>query len=343
MRTDDLATPTIPARYALIVVEAAEAHGVGPDALWERAGIAPHLVDDTNARMSALHLRSLLEAAIELTGEPALGYEIGLGSSLMSHGLMGFGMMTSSSVREAISLGVEFLQLRLPVLSAELRVEGGVAAVTVVETAPLGDLRRFLFDTFLVKLSRIGTSLTDGVIGVDDVELWFDYEEPEYHARMRDRLPRMRFEMGSNEVRFDAAVLERRLETADPINARFVEEQCRRELEQLGLADDVVGRVRALLRTREAGYPTLAEAAQRLHTSSRTLKRRLHEHGTSFHQILDAERRGEAIRLLSSTTLSVEQVARRLGYADASSFRRAFSAWTGRNPSDFRGERRATP
>ncbi|MBK6858476.1 MAG: AraC family transcriptional regulator [Microthrixaceae bacterium] len=34
------------------------------------------------------------------------------------------------------------------------------------------------------------------------------------------------------------------------------------------------------------------------------------------------------MRLLTSTSLSIEQVARRLGYSDSSSFRRAFQGWT---------------
>jgi AraC-like DNA-binding protein len=267
---------------------------------------------------------------------------MGLDSSLTSHGIMGFGMMTSSSVREAIRLGVEFLQLRVPVLSAELRVADDIAAISVVETVALGELRQVLFDTFLVKLARIGPSLTGGSIGFDDVELWFDYEEPEYYQRMRDRLPRVSFEMGSNEVRFDASVLDRRPDTADPINAKLIEQQCRRELEQLGLAGDLVGQVRAVLRNADEGYPTLVEVARLLHTSSRTLRRRLHDRGTTFQQILEGVRRAEAIRLLTCTALSVEQVGRQLGYSDASSFRRAFYGWTDTNPSDFREGHRTT-
>lgn len=342
MRTGDLVRPMMPARYALLVSEAVEAHGVSQDRLLEAARLPPDFLGDPNQRMSVVHLARLVQSAIELSGEPGLGYEIGLGSSLTSHGIMGFGMMTSSSVRDAIELGLEFLQLRVPLLSADLRVEGEVASVSVVETVPLGDLRQTLLDVFLVKVARIGSSLVDRGLDADEVELWFDGARPPYHERFADRLPPMRFEMGSNEVRFDATALDWRLDSADPVNARLVEEQCRREWEQLGLGGDVVGQVRAALQRASDGYPTLAEVADRLHTSSRTLKRRLQEQGTSFHALLDAARRAEAIRLLTSTSLSVEQIGRQLGYADASSFRRAFHGWTDANPSDVR-ERHRTP
>lgn len=335
--------PTVPARYALLVLEAVDALGADHRQVLDAVGLDPRSVQDPDVRLPADTLAALAATAVELTGEPGLGYEIGLSSSLTSHGLMGFGMMTSATLRDAIQLGIEFLQLRVPVLSAQLRVEGSVAAVSVVETVPLGDLRELLFDTFLVKLARLGTSLSDGTIAVDDVELWFDYPEPEHHRRLAHRLPPMRFEMGSNEVRFAASMLDRRPRTADPINARLVEAQCRRELEQLGLSGDVVAQVRAALTDAQHGYPTLDQVAAGLHLSARTLRRRLRAHGTSYHQLLDAARRADAVRLLDSTTLSIEQIARRLGYAEASSFRRAFSAWNQQSPSEFRRTRRRTP
>lgn len=339
MRTEDLVRPTVPVTYARLVLEAAEAHGVPGARVLREAGIAPPLPDDPNERLSVLDIANLMDRTIDLTGAPQLGYEMALGSSLMSHGIMGFGMMTASSLREAIELGVEFLHLRVPVLSAELRVDGDVASVAVAETVPLGDLRQVLLDLFLVKLVRIGESLTEHRLRPDEVEIWFDYPEPAYHAAFRDLLPPMSFSMGANELRFPAALLDERPDTADPVNVKLVEDQCRRELARVGLADDLVAQVRAVLHSRGDGYPTLAEAADLLHTSTRTLKRRLRDHGTSFHELLDAARQAEAIRLLATTTTSVEQVAHHLGYADARSFRRAFQTWTGRAPSAFRSER----
>lgn len=340
MRTDDRALQTVPATYVRLVLDAVEAHGVEGAAVLRAAGVAPEVVDDPDQRIPVLDIGTLLEEAIELTGEPGLGYEIALSSSLMSHGIIGFGMMTSPTLRDAIGMGVEFLHLRLPVLSAELRVEGDDAVVSVVETVPLGTLRRPLFDLFLVKLARIGQTLTDHRLRLDDVEIRFDDPEPEYHARFRHRLPPMSFDRGADELRFPAALLDRRPDTADPVQAGRVEEQCRREVARLALPVDVVAEVRAALRRTEDGYPTLPEVAWALHTSTRTLKRRLHDHGTSFHELLDADRRAEATRLLTTTTQSVEQVARRLGYADARSFRRAFHAWTGTTPGAFRDRRR---
>lgn len=152
----------------------------------------------------------------------------------------------------------------------------------------------------------------------------------------------MRFEMGSNEARFPPFALDLTPETADPFNASLVAQQCRQELEKLGLEQNIVAKVTALLQDAEGGYPTLSEVADQLHTSSRTLKRHLQDRGTSFYLLLDTARRARATQLLTTTDLSIEQIAHELGYADASGFRRAFHAWTGTNPSDARRRRRAS-
>jgi AraC-like DNA-binding protein len=47
-------------------------------------------------------------------------------------------------------------------------------------------------------------------------------------------------------------------------------------------------------------------------------------------------RRSLATELLENTHMVIDQVAERVGFSDATSFRKAFKKWTGRSPTDFR-------
>lgn len=76
--------------------------------------------------------------------------------------------------------------------------------------------------------------------------------------------------------------------------------------------------------------------ACQLAMSPRTLSRRLQDEGTSFKRLSDEVRLEHAERLLSATHLSIQDVARRTGFADASSFIRAFKRATGRTPAALR-------
>jgi AraC-like DNA-binding protein len=91
--------------------------------------------------------------------------------------------------------------------------------------------------------------------------------------------------------------------------------------------------VRRLLASDDA---SLESIASQLELSPRTLRRRLAAEGVSFSTLVEQSRRDEALRLLRSSRLSVEDVARQLGYTNASTFVRAFHRWTGQTPKQYR-------
>jgi len=72
-----------------------------------------------------------------------------------------------------------------------------------------------------------------------------------------------------------------------------------------------------------------------MHTSERTLRRRLSEHDTSYLSLLDELRAALARKLLQEPALTIDDVAQRLGFSDTSSFFHAFKRWTGSTPSSF--------
>ncbi len=81
---------------------------------------------------------------------------------------------------------------------------------------------------------------------------------------------------------------------------------------------------------------TIDAVAKALHTSVRTLNRRLAEEGTTFHAARNALRRDMAVHRLTNSNTGMAALAFELGFADASGFCRAFRQWTGSSPSDYR-------
>jgi AraC-like DNA-binding protein len=79
--------------------------------------------------------------------------------------------------------------------------------------------------------------------------------------------------------------------------------------------------------------PALEEVAATLERPSSTFRRQLERSGTSFRKLRDASLAAQAQRLLQRGDLSVEQIASRLGFSDASTFRRAFRKWCGVAPT----------
>jgi AraC-like DNA-binding protein len=88
----------------------------------------------------------------------------------------------------------------------------------------------------------------------------------------------------------------------------------------------------------KARWLTIEEMSRKIGMSSRTLRRRLEEKGTTYRALLEEVRRKQAEDLVARTALTVEQIADSLGYAETASFTHAFKRWTGRSPREFRSE-----
>jgi AraC-like DNA-binding protein len=83
--------------------------------------------------------------------------------------------------------------------------------------------------------------------------------------------------------------------------------------------------------------PSLPETASALHTTTRSLQRRLKDEGTSFGDLRDQIRQDLAAGLLASNKFTVSEIAYMLGYAGPANFRRAFKRWEGVNPGQYGG------
>jgi AraC-like DNA-binding protein len=95
-------------------------------------------------------------------------------------------------------------------------------------------------------------------------------------------------------------------------------------------------RVRAQLRQDLLHMPELPDVATALDLHPQTLRRRLAAEGSTFKQIKSDIRRDTALHFLGKRALSVEEVAHRAGFSEASAFIRAFKGWTGLTPYAYR-------
>lgn len=86
----------------------------------------------------------------------------------------------------------------------------------------------------------------------------------------------------------------------------------------------------------DAGALQAGDAARRLALSERTLHRRLADEGTRFSAIVDKSRYQRACQLLADAKMSVESIAFAVGFAEPSSFSRAFKRWSGMGALQYR-------
>lgn len=100
---------------------------------------------------------------------------------------------------------------------------------------------------------------------------------------------------------------------------------------------DPVNAMRAVIqRLIPEGRSGIRSAALVVGMSVRTLQRRLAETGVSYSDLVDDVRLTSALILIDDRSIKLSEIARKLGYADAANFDRAFKRWTGLSPSQAR-------
>lgn len=333
MTPDELTKPSVPMAYVHLTLQIAIDRGVNRAALLDGLGLTSERLEQPDARIGLLLYGRLCLRALQLTAEPALGYEFGLRNNLTTHGFYGFGVMSQQSVRDAFEFAVRFAPLRMPGWNLRFFIEGGDAVLEAREAVPFGLLRQYALDMMMISLAN---SHQQFLPTRNIATLWFDCPEPAYYARYRNLLPPARFSAAANQMRFPAELLAHPLVTANAVTARLVARECERELALLGYTEDLLERVRAVIQNEKGRYPSLEAVATRLYMTGRTLKRRLRAHGMQYRQLLEEARKRDSIRLLEDPSLSLEEIAHRLGYSASANFSRAFRKWTGLSPGSYR-------
>lgn len=311
----------------LDLVELASARwNVAPSALLEGLPITRDALAEPAIRVPLRVCEAIVARAYALTGEPSLAFIAGAHMKLSSHGFLGFAAMTASTIREALELATRYASTRTGAIGLALYVESGTASIVIEERADLGTLREFIVIALMFGLMQLGRSLT-GVPLDGAAELAF--AEPAY-ARALGLGARLRFAQPAHRLVFASPILDLPLTSADAAAKRLAAAQCERELAALDAG--FLGVVRGAIRDAVG----ITGVAKRLHLSSRTLKRRLADHGTTFSAIRDEDRRQRALLLLADRSLSIGEVATQLGYTELPNFTRAFRRWTGETPAEYR-------
>ncbi|PWR26017.1 AraC family transcriptional regulator [Zavarzinia aquatilis] len=315
---------------ALVV---ARQRGFDIDAVLTLAGIAPGLLADATARVPASQY-----AALWIHLARAMNCEFfGMDRHPMRPGsftLMARSAHGAETVGQALRRALRFISLILDDFQPRLVREGERASVVLTETGE--PLRAFTYCTFWLILHGLTCWLAGRRIPVTAAE--FRCAEPPYTEDYRTLFTHdLRFGRSRTRLEFDAAVLDLPVKRSEAELKSFLRRAPANILVKYRSNDSLTVQVRRRLRRLDATeWPDFDRLAGELHMSPSTLRRRLDGEGQNYQAIKDSLRRDLAIRCLSEGTNSVADIAERLGFADPSSFHRAFKKWTGMLPGEFR-------
>ncbi|WP_169813096.1 AraC family transcriptional regulator [Nocardia jejuensis] len=318
------------------MMQLAQERGMDPAQCLAGSGLEPDAVNDPNSEVTARQELTVIRNLLARFGADAgLGVEVGARYHLSLYGPWGLALLSSRTLREAIEVALRYVDLAFAFGELTFEESGGRARLIFDDHEVPEDVRPFLAERVLTGIQVISRGLFTA--GVPMSRVTFRHAAPSdisRHAAIFGIDP----DFGAllNETAFDNAYLDMPLPQANEWARSNCEQLCRDLLAKRQARTGVAGAVRDLLVRNPGEIPDQTAVACALYMSPRTLSRRLNEENTSFRVLLDEVRQMLSEQLLDHTDMTTEQVAARLGYAEAASFIRAFRRWNGCPPQEYR-------
>ncbi|GAY17508.1 AraC family transcriptional regulator [Mycobacterium sp. shizuoka-1] len=327
----DVARPSATGRH---VVEAAAQHGLDSATCLYGTGLTPADLLAPGAEITSAQEMAIVRNVIAHLGHrTGLGMEAGSRYSFADTGILGYALMSSPTFGDAIDVAWRYIALSASYLSLSAPVVTGTEAVVAIDDTQIpSDLRQFLIERDFGMVLRLLPML----VGSDHPPMSFRIELAQLTLPVETvELDNVTITVRNgprNALVFPADLIDQPMPAADPQTAAICIRECEQLLDRRRARRGVAATVRTRIISNSAQMPSMADVAREMSITERTLHRRLTAEGTSFRALLDEVRATLAAELLDSG-LTVEETARRLGYAEAAAFTRAHVRWTGHPPS----------
>ena len=315
----------------------------------DKAGVAPRqlfseirqrgvtLSDTSQAVVAGPDAMILLEAAVALTGDPCLALRLGQRVGITSYGSFGFALMSCANLRESVRLLLRYGQAFFQPTWIAYEHEGGMLLRANIARGTAAQ-QQLVTELCFSNLNAVGRSLYGSQVeAAQGVELHLSYPRPAHSDCYKSafNVP-VTFDCEFSQLLLPAQVLDTPVKTANRSEHVVFHQQCEELLRGLNSVEKTTSAVRQVLIQSAGDFFDIAEVAESLNMSERTLRRHLEAESTSFRSICDEIRNLLSKEYLVATELTVADIAHLLNYAETVNFRRAFVRWNGVTPSEYR-------
>ena len=328
-------TAATPIAFVRAICLAYNQRGMSPDGALARAQIAPGLVQQDGAHITAGQMEWLSEAAMRELDDEALGW-FSRRLPWGSYGMLARASLGAPNLGRAMKRWCRHHRLLTDDIALTLSEADGVATLALEERRDLGALREFC----LVSVLRNAHGLACWFIAsrLPLLSAHFPFARPAHGEVYRVLFPggETHFNDGPARLCFDARYLAQALRRDEAAMNQMLKRALPLTVRQYHRDRLLVERVRQALQHQPQHSHSAEALAELLHVSARTLHRQLKEEGATLQSLKDEVRRQVATEALLRTNRPIKQVAQAAGFRNEKSFSRAFRTWTGLGPAEFR-------
>jgi AraC-like DNA-binding protein len=327
---------TVLAVSSRALVAACERLGVDTDTLLRTVGIRRETLEDPDARLQNREAGALWAKAYELSGDPVLSLHVAEACPLGAYKVIDYMGANARTVGEAFRYAARYFPLINTAVRLTIDESGDPVTFDVAgESGPAGVTRPYAEYCLAVFVQHVRAATG---VAFRLRRVTFTHRlPPEVSEHERVFGCPVRFEEEHNRLHLDRAAWETRTRAAHSGVLAVLAEHADLLLSRLPSGPDLIERTRRAIGGRlRGGDPSLESVARELGMSERSLQRHLRELGYTYNALADEVREATARLYLEQHDIALAEIGYLLGFADQSTFNRAFKRWTGCTPRQAR-------
>jgi len=320
---------------AALIAQTLRSCGCDPAPLFAAAGIDMDEATDPNARISMARMQTLWRLSVEKTGIPEFGLTVAKQfQPSYLHGL-GFAWLASDTLHDALGRLVRYSRI-INVLP-DFSLEDSDNTIDLVIRVP--DLGQGFVHAATDAGMCVFLRMCQITAGTNIMPEHTTFQRPTpvdpapYVAMFG---PNIEFGAEVHRLCFDRKVANTRLLSANPELARLNDQAVIDYLARYDRASITMQVRSKIIECLPDGRPNQGDIAENLHTSLRSLQRRLRDEETTFKDLLSETQQDLALHYIRETHRSIGEITYLLGFSEPSNFTRAFKRWTGKSPAEYR-------
>ncbi|MFK8399911.1 AraC family transcriptional regulator ligand-binding domain-containing protein [Pseudomonas sp. BGr12] len=310
--------------------------GVTVELALKSCGVGVENLTDRAYKIKLHDEQQILRNTIALLPYKSPCLKIGLAARVSVYGSLGYALMTAPTLRAALDIASRYPALIANNFDLIVSQKDGCARVSFANYNGAIDLRDAYAELALGSFKTACEDLLGGGLECLKVGVRKRYDEVYYGLYKESFDAEIAFGEFGDYLEFPDCYLDIPLPFADSVTHHEMCLICARQNYELAAEREWMGKVKSIISENLSEPLQLDEIAERLHCSSRTLRRQLSVCRTSYRQILDDVRYERAKYLLKSGELRTDEIAISLGFCDGAAFRRAFHRWSGQPPGAYR-------
>ncbi|CAA0080250.1 HTH-type transcriptional regulator VirS [Zhongshania aliphaticivorans] len=279
------------------------------------------------SRVTQEDLTSLWKAADRLGGPPDIGLGVLKKFHFRTVGSLAFKMMVATTFRQSILEANHQISLVSDVWRFSLAEERGQGVMRFRLVNPAVDVTHHSYDAFISACTRLVRDCFP-TENYSFSEIWFARPDLGMKKRYEQALGcHCRFDASEYALCMDARLLDIPLSSSDPQLYETLDYRLDHETRHLNsLSAHIEKTILGLID--QGVTPSRSAVASSLEVGERTLLRRLKDENLTFKELQEQVFETLAVRSLQQGD-SMESIAERFGYADATSFRKMLRRRTG--------------